>query len=773
MSKHDKEKKAKKAEKAKAKVKNVAKPLPTVTSDAVKRTNRRIAVSKAAQSQKPAAPRFAIKPPDLLPGVVPAGREAAIAMDYAPGVYDFAAQCFGNDPDFNGFPGYPYLANLATRAEYRAFASTMASELFREGIKLSSKTDADKKQDNPRIAELEKAIQEFNLLHVFQTVAAHDCFFGRGQISINIRGADDALPLILAKQTVKPGSLLSFTPVEAMWTSPSAYNAIDPTAPDFYRPRQWFMLGKEVHASRLLTIITRPVPDMLKPAFNFSGISLSQLAEPYVNNWLRTRQSVADLINNFSITILKTNMGQVLKGDCDGTDVFARADMFTLTRSNRGLMMVDKEEEELDQINTPLSGLHELQAQSQEHMCVPAGTMVGTDNGQVAIEKLTEGCKVLTRNGYAPVEWVGVTGEANKLVRIESGDSCLLATEEHPVWSEEKQDFVLAKNVSHSTRLRKSPGWVSMANQLHGEEGFGVQPKLDITETQKQEDCCIECSGKLMSGQFLQAKRCITETKMDSTIRSTTSKSSQELSTQQSTTQRDGFCACKMQNCCALSAEESTKQCGLIEQNIVGAPAKLGRGEEETRVSVVELDSVVPVYNLKVADGYLPEFYANGILVHNCSVSRIPAMILTGISPSGLNASSEGEIRAFYDWVSSQQETFYKPPMWICIQLLMLHLWGEIDPTITFEFNPLWQVSAMDAATIRLNNANADAVYLDRSVVSPEETRDRLAKDPDSGYSGIDVDDLPEVAEPVDSGFDDPEEDPQDNQDNQDDRSKP
>ena len=521
MAKRDKEKKAKKSEKSKvkAKVKNVAKPLPAVDQtdkarQAVKNSNRRIAVSKAAHKPELAIPRFAIKPPDLMPGVVPADKTPAIAMDYAPGVYDFAAQCFGNDPDFNGFPGYPYLANLATRAEYRAFASTMASELFREGIKLSSKTDADKKQDNPRIAELEKAIQEFNLLHVFQTVAAHDCFFGRGQISINIRGADDALPLILAKQTVKPGSLLSFTPVEAMWTSPSAYNAIDPTAPDFYKPRQWFMLGKEVHASRLLTIITRPVPDMLKPAFNFSGISLSQLAEPYVNNWLRTRQSVADLINNFSLTILKTEMSQVLQGDCDGTDVFSRADFFTLTRSNRGLMMIDKTAEEIDQINTPLSGLHELQAQSQEHMC---------------------------------------------------------------------------------------------------------------------------------------------------------------------------------------------------------------------------------------------------------SVSRIPAMILTGISPSGLNASSEGEIRSFYDWVSSQQESFYKPPLWICIQLLMLHLWGEIDDSITFEFNPLWQVSAMDAATIRLNNANADAVYLDRSVVAPLETRERLAKDPDSGYSGIDVDDVPEAPEPEsDFGFGgDPNADPE------------
>lgn len=496
MSKRDKEKKPK------VKAKIIAKPLPVPTSQD-RSANLRIAKSKAAEKPASKAPVFAIKPPDLMPGVVPAGRTSAIAMDYAPGVYDFASQCFG--ADFQGFPGYPYLANLATRAEYRAFASTMASELFREGIKLSSKTDANRSQDNPRIAELEEAIKEFNLLHVFQTVAAQECFFGRGQISINIKGANDALPLVLAKQTVKQGSLTSFTPVEAMWTSPSAYNAIDPTAPDFYKPRQWFLLGKEVHASRLLTIITRPLPDMLKPAYNFSGMSLSQLAEPYVNNWLRTRQAVSDLINNFSITALKTNMAQTLMGGCDAMDLADRADLFTMHRANRGLMLLDNESEELVQINTPLSGLHELQAQAQEHQC---------------------------------------------------------------------------------------------------------------------------------------------------------------------------------------------------------------------------------------------------------SVVRIPAMILTGISPTGMNASSEGEIRSFYDWVSSQQESFYRPPMWICIQLLMLHLWGEIDPTITFEFNPLWQVSAKEQSDIRVNNANADAVYLDRSVVSPEETRERLAKDPDSGYSGIDVDDLPEVVEPdVPAGF--------------------
>lgn len=473
-----------------------AKPLPLKkVTEADRMSNRRMAAAKAGE--RPAAPpRF--MPPALMPGVVPEGATPAIAMDYAPGVYDFASSCM--PWDFVGFPGYPYLANLATRAEYRAFADTMSTELTREWIKLKSKQDGtgDKTQDNARIAELEEAIKAHDLKGIFSLAAAQDCFFGRAQISINIKGAEPRLPLVLAPQTVRQGSLEGFTCVEAMWTTPSMYNALDPTAPDFYKPRAWFVLGQEVHASRLLTIVTRPLPDMLKPAYNFSGMSLSQLAEPYVNNWLRTRQSVSDLINNFSITALKTNMSQVLQGDCDGSDVFARADMFTATRSNRGLMLLDKDAEELVQVNVPLSGLHELQAQAQEHMC---------------------------------------------------------------------------------------------------------------------------------------------------------------------------------------------------------------------------------------------------------SVSKIPAMILTGISPSGLNASSEGEIRAFYDWVSAQQEAHWRHPLETCIHLIMLDLWGEIDPTITFEFCPLWQVSAMEQANIRKADADTTAVLIDRGVISQEEARENLASNPDSGYSGIDVSDLPPLPE--------------------------
>ena len=461
--------------------------------------------ARAMAAQSKSAPRQ-FGPPALMPGVVPAGKSSAIAMDYAPGVYDYAnAQNWGG-ANFTPFPGYAYLAGLATRAEYRNFADGISSEMTREWIKFHGAGQDDganeMEQDKLRIKELEDAVRAFNLQDIFKLAAAQDCFFGRGQISINIEGAEPSLPLVLSPHVVKMGSLQGFTCIEAIWTTPSAYNSIDPTAPDFYKPREWYVLGKQIHASRILSIITRPLPDIIKPAYNFSGMSLSQLAEPYVNNWLRTRQSVSDLINNFSITALKTNMSQVMQGgQCDPgeeSDIFARADLITLTRSNRGLMMLDMESEELVQVNTPLGGLHELQSQALEQLC---------------------------------------------------------------------------------------------------------------------------------------------------------------------------------------------------------------------------------------------------------TVSRMPAVILTGVSPSGLNASSEGEIRVFYDWISSQQEAYLRHPLETCIHLIMLHLWGEIDQTITFKFNPLWQMSAVEESQVRTNNANSAVAYYDRGVVSAEEIREGLSNDPASGFFGLDITDVPENAQ--------------------------
>lgn len=444
-------------------------------------------ISKIAmyQANKQEIPQR-IQAPKLFAGVVPEGETAAIASDAAVSAYDYAA---GNMfvGDFTPFPGYPYLSQLVSRAEFRQVSSTIANEMTREWITITSKSDEETQND--KIAQIENKLTELNARDAVHKAMLNDGYFGRGQIFVDIDGQEISDPLVLHSKTIPVGSLKRISSIEPIWTTPSMYNSLRPEAPDFYKPNEWFMLGRRVHSSRLLTIVSRPMPDMLKPAYNFSGMSLSQMVDGYVQMWLRARQSVSDLLSNFSTTVLKTDMNQILSGG-DNSSIFDRADLFTMLRSNKGMMLLDKDMEDMMQLNVPLSGLSDLQAQALEHIC---------------------------------------------------------------------------------------------------------------------------------------------------------------------------------------------------------------------------------------------------------TVTRIPAVVLTGVSPSGLNASSEGEIRVFYDWVASQQEAHLRPIVETLLKLVQFDLFGECDDDICFQFNPLWTMNGKELAEIRTANANADQIYMANGVLSPDEVRERLARDDESLYQGLDL----------------------------------
>jgi len=124
---------------------------------------------------------------------------------------------------------------------------------------------------------------------------------------------------------------------------------------------------------------------------------------------------------------------------------------------------------------------------------------------------------------------------------------------------------------------------------------------------------------------------------------------------------------------------------------------------------------------------------------HMCSVSRIPTIILTGISPSGLNASSEGEIRVFYDWIAAQQEAYWRNPIEIILNVVQLSLFGEIDPDISFRFVPLYQMTEAEEADIRLKDSQTATAYVNIGSIDSGEVREKLARDDNSGYSGLDL----------------------------------
>lgn len=436
------------------------------------------------------------------PGVLPKGRKIATDSALPAGMNAWAGNGLYNYAFQEGytFLGYAYLSELAQVPEYRLISQVIATEMTRKWIKIQC-TDDEGDEKAGKIKELEAEFDRLNVRAHFKLAALNDGFFGRSHIFVDT--GDNRNPLELAKPLsatagkLDKGFLRKLKSVEPIWAYPSNYNANDPLEDDWYNPTQWFVMAKEVHQSRFLTFVGRPVPDMLKPSFAFGGLSRTQMAKPVVDNWLSTRANVGAIIRAFSVFVLKTDLSTLLQGD--GVGLEARAMLFNAIRNNAGLMMLNKDSEDFANVSAPLGSLDKLQAQSQEHIC---------------------------------------------------------------------------------------------------------------------------------------------------------------------------------------------------------------------------------------------------------SNSQLPLVKYTGISPSGLNASSEGEIQCFYDVIHAEQESFFDPHLQTIFKLAQLNIWGEIDPDLTYEYEPLWELSAEQLANKRKTEADTDAALIDKGVLSPEESRQRIADDPASAYSSLDVDDLPEPEEP-------------------------
>lgn len=281
---------------------------------------------------------------------------------------------------YGTFLGYPELAVLAQRVEYRQIVTTIAREATREWIEFAVDGVApeESKDDElkDRVKRLEDELGRLGAQGAFCTCAEYDGYYGRGHLYIDTGSTNDPAELVkplVADKAKLPKGILSIRPIEAVWVYPINYEAVDPLRADWYNPTVWYVMGKNVHASRLLRFVGHEVPDLLKPAYSFGGLSLTQLCKPYVDIWLQTRQSVADLIRNFSMVWLATDLSVDLAPSAGGADFQQRMELFNLARNNLGVMALEKDQEELGNVAVPLGGLHELQSQSQEHMCSASG----------------------------------------------------------------------------------------------------------------------------------------------------------------------------------------------------------------------------------------------------------------------------------------------------------------------------------------------------------------------------------------------------------------
>jgi phage-related protein (TIGR01555 family) len=359
---------------------------PATTSTVMVDTKRPLRMSGAASRiTKPdhIGPSFAqlMAPAVPPPGVVPKDGVLMAADDCIAGGWGASTVDFSNlaQTYMSGWMGYPMLAQLSQMPDYRKASSIRAQELTRRWIKLHAVGDGNKSE---KIKLLWDAMRKFRVQELFYHVALTDGLFGRAQIYIDTGDSDRpnelVTPLIKDKRKIQKGDLKAIRLIEPVWTYPGLYNAADPLKDSFYRPDVWYVMGRTIHRTRLLTFVSKPVPDYLKAAYNFGGLSMTQILRSSVEHWLRTRESVSDLVHSFSVSGIKTDMSSAMMGDEGGIeDLIVRADMFNKFRDNRGMMVLNKgggteNPEEFFNVSTPLGGLDALQAQSQEHVASDA-----------------------------------------------------------------------------------------------------------------------------------------------------------------------------------------------------------------------------------------------------------------------------------------------------------------------------------------------------------------------------------------------------------------
>ncbi|MBR8475827.1 DUF1073 domain-containing protein [Burkholderia cenocepacia] len=317
------------------------------------------------------------KPPVVAPGTVPKGEGAPeVAMD---SVCDNLAGTLGACGGFNqlngvDFIGYAALSLLSQHPLIRAMVETLADEMTRKWIEFGGQ--GSEESDTKRVQALQAATEKFHLKKAFNRSAKKTGYFGGCMLYVDMgddTNSDEGrreiqTPLTIDSAKITKGSFKGFRLIEPINCYPAPYNADNPLAPNYYRPDAWLVQGRRVHASRMLHFTQNEPPVLLKPAYNFFGIPLAQMALDYVDRFDTVRIAVAKLVKRFSTSILKTDMSQILSGGGieDAASLQARALLWQMFGDNQGLMALDMDKEDFIQVNTPLSGLSDIVSQQLE-----------------------------------------------------------------------------------------------------------------------------------------------------------------------------------------------------------------------------------------------------------------------------------------------------------------------------------------------------------------------------------------------------------------------
>lgn len=117
------------------------------------------------------------------------------------------------------------------------------------------------------------------------------------------------------------------------------------------------------------------------------------------------------------------------------------------------------------------------------------------------------------------------------------------------------------------------------------------------------------------------------------------------------------------------------------------------------------------------------------------AIARVPSTKLLGTSPKGFNATGEFESRSYHEELESLQEHVMMPMLERHYELLARSLGLQTELIATFK--PVDTVTTKERAELNKQKAEMGIELINAGVISPDEERERIIDDEDSGYDRL------------------------------------
>lgn len=242
-----------------------------------------------------------------------------------------------------------------------------SNEILRKGGKVILDLK-DKNIENEIKEYIEKRLKQINFFEKLREAINTSLIYGGALIFLDINADDLNSDLSLTKEHLTVNKLHGLKIIPPYLCGASAVETANPLNDNYMEPSAWSVSGNSGNISntRFLKLVIFEAPFLIKPLYNYFGISLCQFMKNYVASADIARQALSDIFLRFRTDIIKSSLIKT-----NPTEAVARAKAINETRNNLSLLLLTEEEDFIQSITT-LSGLDKIVAQLQENVAVSA-----------------------------------------------------------------------------------------------------------------------------------------------------------------------------------------------------------------------------------------------------------------------------------------------------------------------------------------------------------------------------------------------------------------